>query len=136
MSQEFLLIRKRRFIPDVICRVLLFVGVKPLSLGTVESVKEKVSEIFPHISWECRVNAQSPSNEDSASITEMDMKTWMGLGLPEFMVIPDEEDICRVSTLWVSNVDRPELRLLEKRLRLVSFDMQQGILRMLLGGKY
>jgi hypothetical protein len=125
------MIRRRPLVPKIVTRAFLLLGFEQNSIDSVESLKKRVSEIFPHITWERPTYMKSPVADMNIELEKTDHETWFGLGLPEFTIIPKDEDGSVVSALWVSRVDREGIRLLEQKLDLVSLDMGKGILGML-----
>lgn len=103
-------------------------------MGTPEELMKRISAIFPKTRWQqSDLSGQRAIQMIAAQgLMDPNAPNWSGLGGPEFSLAADVDG--QVKHLQASHIERREVRLLERRLGMVSLDLQRdSVLGMLFG---
>lgn len=115
MSADILFVRKPAWAPKWVARLRGVLG-KHDPLGTGDSVKATISELFPQTRWR-EEQAPLPLPGPAGSSVP-----WFGSGPPEFQLFAAPDGT--VTVLFASRIAVHEIRMLERKLKAVAINMQ------------
>lgn len=135
MSYDYLMFHRPPWHPRWLARVKMFTSRDGWrGMGTPEELMKRISAIFPGTSWR-KTDLSGVRALQMVAIKgsiDPNAPSWSGLGGPEFSWSADVDG--QVKHMQASRIEPREVRLLERRLGMVSLDLQRdGFLGMIFG---
>ena len=115
MSADFLFVKRTPLLPKWLARLRGILGNSGV-IGSTESLKAELSELFQHTRWRAET-VPIPLPGDAAG-----SDPWFSSGPPELQFFAENDGSVRL--LFASRIELKEIRLLEKKLRVVAINMQ------------